>query len=133
MPTFADMVSETERRLAWAKAEATVARDDSKAKPADPRLRVAAQVKSDDVARAGREHALWVFEEQVEREYWRIAEGDSQPDPVLIALAPTVRGETDWIWPAAANLQQRGIKPPAGWRSSTSGEALNNVITSDQG
>jgi hypothetical protein len=123
VPTFADLVSEAEQRLAKAKVDATLAREDSKAKPSDRHLRIEAELKSEEAAKAGRDVSFWRYESDVEREFQRFCDGDVVVDPVLWALAPRHGGEPDPYWLAAASLVRRGIAtPPKGWRSSGSGE-----------
>ena len=68
MPTFADLVSEAEQRLAKAKVDATLAREDSKAKPSDRHLRIEAELKSEDAAKAGRDVSFWRYESEATRQ-----------------------------------------------------------------
>ena len=133
MPTFADMISQAEQQLLTAKAAATVARDESKAAPLDRNLRMAAELKSEAAARAGRDLEFWKWEAEIEAEDQRIADRVVPMDPWLLALAPRVHGEVDWIWLSAASLQKRlGMKAPRGWRGSISGEPLNESTSDGQ-
>jgi hypothetical protein len=127
MPTFAEMISEAEQRLVHAKAEATLGREDSKASPGDRRLRLAAEMKTEQAAKCGRELHFWEFEAEVEQEFSRIEVKDVVPDPLLVALAPLIDGYPDPYWLAAANLVRRGIAtPPRDWRAP-SGEPISNA------
>jgi hypothetical protein len=125
MPTFAEHIAEHQQRLTEAKIAAALAREDSKEKPADRRLRMRAELKSEETTKCGRDLALIQFWSLVEDEHNRIADGDVVVPPILWASAPRVRGEIDGDWVCAASLQRRGIATaPKGWRSK-SGEPLN--------
>jgi hypothetical protein len=132
VPTIRDTVADFQQRLAQAKADAAIAREDAQADPSNRRLRVAAELKTEQAAQCGRDLAFWQFEAEVEREFTRISEGDSVVPAVLMRMAPRVHGQIDCDWVAAAVLQRRGISAPPGWRSLVSGEPLNDSFGANQ-
>jgi hypothetical protein len=123
--TFAKAIEQAEAAARDAKRGADVARDVSRATPADPALQAAATAAGDDAATAGRKVAAWRFEEQLDLWLDRHREGDVQSDDMLLTLAPRDRGTVDWYWLAAANLAQSGVAVPRNWRSPVTGEPVN--------
>jgi hypothetical protein len=120
--TLQDLIRETEDQLRVARRDAKFAREDLKDAPKDRTLRIRLDNAESRASELGRQVAEYQFVAQLDEWLSR----DEPVDELLLKLAPRVGGRVDDEWLAAAHLARVGVKIPKGWRSSVSGETVND-------
>jgi hypothetical protein len=120
--TIYDLIRDTEEELRVVRRDAKFAREDLKDAPKDRQLRIKLDNAEHRASELGRKIAEYQFIARIDEWLAR----DEPADELLLKLAPRVSGQIDTDWLAAAHLSRSGVKVPKGWRSSVSGETVND-------
>jgi hypothetical protein len=119
--TLYDAIRNLEEDLRVVRSDAKWAREDFKDAPKDRQLRVALDNLEYRASELGRKIAEYTFIAKIDEWHADVSRGHVVPDPLLMKLMPD---DDDLL--AAVHLSREGVKVPKSWRSSISGETVND-------